>query len=131
MTTPSNRPLLAEPGIRFGSANAAVILSLQACAVLGVRAAQTLVVLASVVVLVSIATPVGVGGMVGATSWAFYTGFVENSYGSLTFHHTDLTRLMVLVGAGAVAACVVRRRRPSPHPVNSGGSPWQTWSSSR
>ncbi len=130
MTTTSNRPLLAEPGIRFGGANAAVILSLQACAVLGVRAAQTLLVVATVVVVVSIATPIGVGGMVGAASWAFYTGFVENSSGLLTFHDTDVGHLVVLVGAGAVASCVGRRRRPSPHPVNSGGSPWQTWSSS-
>lgn len=129
MTTHST--LLAEPGIRFGGANAAVILSLQACAVLGVRAAQTLVVLATVVVLVSIATPVGVGGMVGAASWAFYTGFVENSAGQLTFHDADLARLMVLVGGGAVASRVGRRRRPSPHPVNPGGFSWQTWSSSR
>lgn len=123
--------MVAEPGIRFGIANAAVILTLQGCAVLGLRAAPTLLAVATVVVVASVASPPGIGTLVGVSSWAFYTGFVENAYGLLTFHHADLARLAALSVAGGVAATVGRRDRPTAHPVNSGGSPWPTWSSSR
>ena len=119
-----------EPGIRFGFANAAVIVSLLACAALGARGAQTLVILLVVVAVSSLRLPAWLGAVCGAPAWAFYTGFVVNQLGELTFRDPDLVRLALLIGVGAVAASV-GVRRPTTRPVNSGGISWQTWSSSR
>jgi hypothetical protein len=43
------------------------------------------------------------GAASGAPAWAFYTGFVENRLGELTFSDPDLARLALFVGVGTVA----------------------------
>lgn len=93
--------------------------------------AETLVMVLVTVVLGSALMPVGPSALLGASTWAFYTGFVTNAAGVLTFHHGDLVRLAVFVGLGTVVAVARRRRRALPQPVNSGGASWPTWSSSR
>ena len=108
-----------------------MIVVLEVCAAVHATPAATLVTVTAVVMLTSTFMPVGLGALIGLSTWGFYTGFVTNVAGLLTFHPADLTRLTILVGVGTVAAVAGRRRRTVSHPVNSGGSPWPTWSSSR
>ena len=45
---------------------------------------------------------------VGVIAWALFTGFVENSYGQLTFEGSDLIRLAVFAAATVTIAVVTR-----------------------
>lgn len=131
MRTFSPRPWSAEPELRFGAALTVVILVLELCAVAHATSTETLVSVVTVVMLTSAVTPIFLGALLGASSWAFYTGFVTNAAGVLTFHHADVVRLALLVGVGTAAASTGHLRRTMPYPVKSGGSPWPTWSSSQ
>jgi hypothetical protein len=124
--------LLGEPGIRFGIANAALILAVATCAWLGVGTSWALLLLAAVVIVTASGTTFAVGGAIGLVAWAFQTGFLENTYGLLTFNAADLTHLCLLTVVGAMTASGVT----SPHPATpttptSGGNPWPIWSSSQ
>lgn len=108
-----------------------MILVLELLTAVHATPAETLVMVLAAVLLGSAFMPVGPSALLGASTWALYTGFVINAAGVLTFHHGDLVRLGVFVGLGTVVAVARRRRRALPQPVNSGGSSWPTWSSSR
>ena len=127
----SPRPWSAEPELRFGAAVTVVILVLELCAVAHATSTETLVSVVTVVMLTSTVTPILLGALLGASSWAFYTGFVTNAAGVLTFHHADVARLALMVGVGAAAASAGHLRRTMPYQVESDGSPWPTWSSSQ
>lgn len=131
MRSPARRPWLAEPELRFGAAITSVILVLELLTAIHATSAETLVMVLVAVVLGSALMPVGLGALLGASAWAFYTGFVTNAAGVLTFQHADQVRFAVLVGLGTVVAVARRRGRTLPQPVKSGGSSWPTWSSSR
>jgi hypothetical protein len=91
--------LVDEPGVRFGIANAVVVLALLAAAAthLGLESTTVLVVL--VAGLAATGIPLGFALGLGLASWAMVTGFVENRFGELTFGRGDLLRLALLVGA--------------------------------
>lgn len=113
-TTPR---LTDEPGIRFGYALALLGLTLLVAGglPLGEMATQALVVL--VMGVFSACLPWAVRPVVGLVSWAFFTGFVVNAYGQLTFAPADDRRLLVFVGAvvgvAALSRALVPAREPS------------------
>ena len=45
---------------------------------------------------------------VGVIAWALFTGFIENSYGQLTFAASDLIRMAVFAAATVTLAVVIR-----------------------
>jgi len=129
VATVNSLGLLGEPGIRFGIANAAIVLAVGICVSLDIEASWSLLLLSAVVIVTASGTPFVVGGAIGLVAWAFQTGFLENTYGLLTFSGDDLAHLCLLTVVGAITAAG-GRPRPS-HPTHSWRHPWQTWSSSR
>jgi hypothetical protein len=123
VSTRNDNRLQDEPGIRFGLGNGALIVTVMACVVLRLNGMYALMALGAVVVLATAAAPVAVGVLLGSSSWAFYTGFVENAYGQLSFHPADLARLAALVVCGFIAARLSGGRARAPRPLNTGGSP--------
>lgn len=123
--------LLGEPGIRFGIANAAIVLAVATCACLDVGTSWALLLLAAVVIVTASRTSLVVGGAIGLVAWAFQTGFLENTYGLLTFYAEDLTHLFLLTVVGAITASGGRPIPATPTTPTPGGNPWPTWSSLR
>jgi hypothetical protein len=97
--------MLSDPGPRLGEVYAALVATLLAAAVLRLAPTAREVLVGIVVAAGSVALTSAVSSAVGLLGWAFYTGFVENHYGVLTFASVDLLRLSVLV---AVAVLVAR-----------------------
>ena len=105
-TTP---PMTAEPGVRFGIANgllvttfvvaSAVRLDLEATAWAAVLAAGVLGAALSPTMTASL----------GVIAWAWFTGFVENRFGELTFASHDVLRLAAFALAPLALAVLTRR----------------------
>lgn len=130
VATVNSLGLLGEPGIRFGIANAAIVLAVATCAWLDVGTSSALLLLAAVVIVTASGTSFAVGGAIGLVAWAFQTGFLENTYGLLTFYAEDLTHLCLLTVVGAITASGVTPMHPAtPSTPTPGGNPWPTWSS--
>ena len=108
VATVNSLGLLGEPGIRFGIANAAIVLAVATCAWLDVGTSWALLLLAAVVIVTASGTSFAVGGAIGLVAWAFQTGFLENTYGLLTFYAEDLTHLCLLTVVGAITASAGR-----------------------
>ena len=51
----------------------------------------------------------GGSASLGLIAWAWYTGFVENTYGQLTFATDDVRRLAAFVLTSAVVAALSHR----------------------
>jgi hypothetical protein len=100
------------PEVRFGLAQAAVLVAATLCERLGADVATGTVVLTGVAAAGSVRLPLRLAALVGLSAWAFVTGFVVNAGGQLTFGAADLDRL-VLVELVALVAAVVAR--PSAH----------------
>ena len=96
--------MLLDPGLRLGAAYAALVATLLAAAALRLAPTATEVLVGVVVAAGSVALTWAVSFGVGALGWAFYTGFVENRYGVLTFAAADLLRLAVLVTLAVLVA---------------------------
>jgi hypothetical protein len=131
VATVNSLGLLGEPGIRFGIANAAIVLAVANCAWLDVSSSWALLLLAAVVIVTAHATSFAVGGAIGLVAWAFQTGFLENAYGQLTFYADDLAHLCLLTVVGAITAAG-GRARPSRHTHDTNTrrqTQWPTWSS--
>jgi len=88
----------AEPGVRFGLANAALVLALLVAAALPLDRSET----AAVAVVTAAAVSASLPRRFALVSWAWFTGFFENKYGVLTLAPSDLLNL-----AGFVATTVV------------------------
>lgn len=86
-----------QPGVRFGIANGALVAALLMAGLTGLDYAET----ATAVVVVAGVACAGLStwltATVGLVSWAMFTGFIENSYGELTFAITDVERLAIFV----------------------------------
>lgn len=104
-----------EPGIRLGLAEAALVAVLLAGGLLRLEHQVTLVVvLLTLAYAGSRLGPLWAAG-VGLSAWAMFTGFAENTFGTLTFAQGDVVRLALMVAGCAAVAHVVRRdRRPTP-----------------
>jgi hypothetical protein len=114
VATANSLGLLGEHGIRFGIANAAIVLSVATCSWLDIDGSWALLLLAAVVIVTASGTSFAVGGAIGLVAWAFQTGFLENTFGLLTFYAQDLTHLCLLTVVGAITASG-GHRHPSRH----------------
>ena len=110
VATVNSLGLLGEPGVRFGIANAAIVLAVAICASLDIEASWALLLLAAVVIVTASGTSFAVGGAIGLVAWAFQTGFLQNTYGLLTFYADDLIHLCLLTVVGAITAARLRSR---------------------
>lgn len=108
---------LVEPDFRLATANATLVLVLLAAAAVRVGPVVTEGLVAIVVALAGIAVSARLGSLIGLVGWAFYTGFVENRYGVLTFSGDDLVRMVVMVAIGALLATATGRFRPAPKKI--------------
>ena len=104
--------------MRFGLAEAAVLVAATACHVVAVARPVGVVLLALVVVAAAAYLPPRFTVAVAVSAWAFLTGFVVHAGGQLTFQAADLDRLGLLVLVASLAASAVasvrgvRRRQP-------------------
>lgn len=102
------------PEVRFGFAEASLLVAATFCARLGVDVRVGQVMLVAVAVAACLALPVRFAVVVGLSAWAFLTGFVVNAVGQLSFHPADLDRMGVLVLVALLAATLpafIRRAR--------------------
>jgi uncharacterized RDD family membrane protein YckC len=110
METATTHQMTDEPGVRFGLANAALVLALLVAGAAGLASWETELVTVLVAGLVSVGLPMLMSVLMGLISWAWFTGFFVNQYGQLTFADGDLRRLM-LFGVATVALSLVARHR--------------------
>jgi hypothetical protein len=94
--------LVDEPGVRFGIANALVVLALLASTATHLGLEPTTVLVVLVAGLAATGIPIRFVLGLGIATWAMVTGFVENSLGQLTFGRDDLLRLALLVTSVAM-----------------------------
>ena len=101
--------MTAEPGVRFGIANALLVVVLIAAwaARLGTDETAWAAVLAAGLLGTGFSRPMA--AWLGLIAWALFTGFVENRFGELTFAGDDVQRLVVFTAA-ALALSVAARR---------------------
>jgi hypothetical protein len=96
--------MVDQPGVRFGLASGALVLSFLVAAALPLGPHET--------ASLGLVTAAGAGatlpylfaGALGLEAWAFYTGFFENQYGALTLSSHDLLSLAGFVAAAALLA---------------------------
>jgi len=106
--------LLDLPEVRFGFAEAALLVTVTVCGRLGLDVSTGLVVLAAVAATSCAVLPLRFSWAVGLSAWAFLTGFVVNAVGQLSFRPADLDRMGVLVLVAMLAATLpafIRRAR--------------------
>jgi hypothetical protein len=89
--------------VRFGLAQCAIIAVLVASAAVRLGEHPTLVVVCLVTSAAALVLPVRWAALLGLVAWAFFTGFVTNRLGQLTFRSPDLARLALLVAVGSTA----------------------------
>jgi len=112
VTTQIRSHLTDEPGVRFGIANGLVIAALLAAATARLSTTATELVAVVAAGLASVGLPVLMTTWLGVIAWAMFTGFVENSYGQLTFEGGDLRRLAAFAAATLALAALTRRSHP-------------------
>lgn len=83
--------------MRFGAAHGTALLAAAAFTGLHVAPHPALVLLTVLTVGWACILPLGFAAGTGVVFWAYYTGFVINGYGALTFTAGDLGRLVLLV----------------------------------
>jgi hypothetical protein len=101
--------MTAEPGVRFGIANAWLVTTFLVTAVL--RLDPTATAWAAVITagLSGIALPLATTAWLGVVAWAWFTGFVENRFGELTFAGDDVLRLAIFALTPVALAALAHR----------------------
>lgn len=88
---------------RFALAQVAVVAALFACAGVGMAEPLALAAVGAVTLLAARRLPAVFGIGLGVVAWAYFTGFVVNRYGQLTFADGDLARLGLLLACAGAA----------------------------
>jgi len=91
------------PEVRFGAGHGSVLVAVAVVTTLGITPHPALLVLLLVTMVSASRLPLGFATALGAVAWAYYTGFVVNQYGQLTFTAGDLGRLVLLLTVAAAA----------------------------
>lgn len=97
-----------EPGVRFGIANGALVTALLVAGVARLNHVEIAVLAATVAGLACAGLSTLVSAAMGVVSWAMFTGFIENSYGQLTFAPGDIERLTVFMVAVLAPAALAQ-----------------------
>lgn len=100
--------MVDEPGVRFGLASGAIVLSLLVASALPLDLAETAGIALAVAVLASATLPWVFALALGAEAWAFFTGFFEHQYGVLTIGRNDLLTLAGFISVTVVLARLLR-----------------------
>jgi len=113
MTTSSPLPrpaprLTDDPGVRFGIAVAFVVVGVLIDGTTHVGRVDTALSVIAIAGLTGAAMSGRRAGVLGLVAWAFYTGFVENSFGTLTLRPGDLARMGGFVAITLVIAFGLR-----------------------
>jgi hypothetical protein len=95
-----------EPGVRFGIANALIVMVLIAAATTHLTGPETEALTIAAAGLACSGLSVLVTASVGVVAWALFTGFVVNRLGALTVGHHDLLRLATFAVVTGVVAHV-------------------------
>jgi len=103
--------MTAEPGVRFGIANCLLVLVLIAAwaARLGATGTAWAAVIAAGALGIGLSRTMTAG--LAIITWAWFTGFVENRYGQLTFAGDDVRRLLLFTVATLILSVLARRLR--------------------
>ena len=101
--------MVAEPGVRFGIANAVIISALFIAAAAHLTGVETEFLTVIVAGLASCGLSLLYTASVGVVAWAMFTGFVSNRYGLLTLGHEDLLRLALFTLATIASAVFAQR----------------------
>lgn len=101
--------MVDDSGIWFGIATGLEVITFFIAGLAGLDAIATAAAVVIVAGLAAARLPWLVAVALGVIAWAFFTGFVENTFGQLTFAAGDLVRLGAFAGATVVLAHVVRR----------------------
>jgi hypothetical protein len=88
-------------GCRFAGAQVAIILTLLGAPLVGLPEGVTLIILVVITALAAQELTPVIAVVLGAVAWAYYTGFVINQYGELTFGAVDDARLLLLLACAA------------------------------
>ncbi len=109
-TTPARTtpPITSEPGVRFGIANGLLVATFLATSVVRLGLTGTAWVALLAAGLLGIGLSLSMTAWLGVIAWAWFTGFVENRFGQLTFAGEDVQRLVVFT-VSAVALSVFTR----------------------
>ena len=101
--------MTAEPGVRFGIANGLLVVALIAAwaARLGPDQTAWVAVLAAGLLGTGLSRPMT--AWLGLIAWAWFTGFVENRFGELTFAGADVQRLVAFTVATLALSVPARR----------------------
>ena len=101
--------MTAEPGVRFGIANALLVTTFLVTAVL--RLDPTATAWAAVITagLLGIALSPATTAWLGVVAWAWFSGFVENHLGDLTFAGDDALRLAIFALSPVALAALAHR----------------------
>jgi hypothetical protein len=102
--------MVDEPGVRFGLASGAIVLALLIAGALPLDRAETAGVALLAAAFASASLPWLLVVGLSVEAWAFFTGFFENRYGTLTLAPHDLMTLVGFVGATVVLTHVLRAR---------------------
>jgi hypothetical protein len=101
--------MVAQPGVRFGIANASIMGALFIAAIARLSGAETEVLTVIVAGLASCGLSMLYAASAGVVAWAMFTGFVVNRYGLLTLERGDLLRLVIFTMATVAMAVFAHR----------------------
>jgi hypothetical protein len=111
--------MIAEPGVRFGIANALLVAALFLAGSVHLTGEETGLLALVVGGLASSGLSLRFSTGVGVVAWAMFTGFVVNRYGLLTFGHDDLLRLLAFPLATVGLATLVHTLSTRPPEVRA------------
>lgn len=106
-TMPRITPRMTDdPGVRFGIANGLLVTTFIAASVARLDHTMTAMTVVLAAALLGAGLSLTMATSLGVIAWAWYTGFVENRLGQLTFAGEDCQRL-VLFTLPAVAVALL------------------------
>jgi hypothetical protein len=108
-TRPVHPHLVDQPGIRFGLANALLVVGFFAATLAGLGIDDTEFLAVVLAGLAGVGLSLLMAASLGAIAWAMFTGFVENDYGQLTLTRDDLVRLGVFTVCSVALAAFLQR----------------------
>src|SRR6476661_5007916 len=101
--------MTSEHGVRFGIANGLLVLIGSWAARLGATGTAWATVIAAGLLGLGLSLVMTAG--LAIIAWAWFTGFVENRYGQLTFAGDDVRRLLLFTVATLILSVLARRLR--------------------
>ena len=96
--------------VRFGLGQCGLVATLLVAAAVRLADVPTLLAVCLATTLAASYLPGPWAALLGLVAWAYFTGFVTNSLGVLTFDAADLARLALLVAVGCTAHWAVWER---------------------